>query len=265
MLGACGRKRFPSLLAKRRAGQSGRSEVRLPIFLDVIETSGTRIGGNTSAAFLAGHPSAKSSTGVPCLSVTGTFNTSLTALLLRVDLSEILLTTGGRTRKVRDGVRRNFILQQGFVEPAPEVCPRQYSALHFQPRAVLLWLLAGILFQSTLLFSALCAVLLWSALLPKLNPFDAVYNWTFGNREGAFHITPAPAPRRTAQAIAGTLALVCALLLYSGLSAAAYVVEGIFLAAVLALTLGGFCLGSFMYHLLRGRGDFARKTLPWVT
>jgi len=38
-------------------------------------------------------------------------------------------------------------------------------------------------------------------------------------------------------------------------------VEGIFLAAVLALTLGGFCLGSFLYHLLRGRGAFARQTL----
>ena len=143
-----------------------------------------------------------------------------------------------------EGVKRNFILQQGFEEPAPAVCPRQFSALHFQPRTVLLWVLAGILFQSTPLFSALCAVLWWSALLPKLNPLDAVYNWIFGHRAGAVHLTPAPAPRRTAQAMAGAFALACGLLIHFGLSTVAYVVEGIFLAAVLALTLGGFCLGS---------------------
>jgi hypothetical protein len=162
-----------------------------------------------------------------------------------------------------EGVKRNFILQQGFEEPAPAVCPRQYSALHFQPRTVFLWLLAGIWFQSAPLFYVLCAVLWWSALLPKLNPFDAVYNWTFGYRAGAFHLTPAPAPRRTSQVIAGAFALACGLLIHFGLSTAAYVVEGIFLAAVLALTLGGFCLGSFVHHMLGGRGAFARKTLPW--
>ena len=62
-----------------------------------------------------------------------------------------------------------------------------------------MWVLAGILLQSTPLFSALCAVLWWSALLPKFNPFDAVCNRSFGHRAGAFHLTPAPAPRRTAQ------------------------------------------------------------------
>jgi hypothetical protein len=43
---------------------------------------------------------------------------------------------------------RNFILQQGFEEPASAVCPRHYSALHFQPRIVLVWVVAGILFQT---------------------------------------------------------------------------------------------------------------------
>ncbi len=45
-------------------------------------------------------------------------------------------------------VKRNFILQQGFEEPAPAACPRQYSALHFQPRTVFVWIVAGILFHS---------------------------------------------------------------------------------------------------------------------
>jgi hypothetical protein len=166
---------------------------------------------------------------------------------------------------MRAGVKRNFILQQGFGEPSPAICSRQYSALNFQPRIVLVWILAGILFQSTPLFAALCAVLWWSALFARLNPFDAVYNRTFGRRASAVQLTPAPAPRRTAQAMAGGFALVCALLVHFGLFTAAYVVQAIFLAAVMALTLGGFCLGSFMYHLLRGKGAFARRTLPWAT
>jgi len=166
---------------------------------------------------------------------------------------------------MRNEVKRNFILQQGFEEPAPAVCPRQYSALHFQPRTVFLWIVAGILLQSPPVFYVLCAVLCWSALLPKLNPFDAVYNLTFGDdRIGAFHLTPAPAPRRSAQTLAGAFALACGLLIHFGFSTGAYVVEGIFAAAVLALILGGFCLGSFVYHLLSGKGAFARRTLPWA-
>jgi Domain of unknown function (DUF4395) len=162
-------------------------------------------------------------------------------------------------------VKRNFIVQQGFEEPAPAACPRQYSALHFQPRTVFFWVVAGILFQSEPLFYALCAVLWWSALLPKFNPFDNVYNWTFGRRADAFQLTPAPAPRRTSQAMAGSFALACGLLIHFDLSTAAYVLEGIFLAAVLALTLGGFCLGSFVHHLLGGKGAFVCRTLPWVS
>jgi hypothetical protein len=162
--------------------------------------------------------------------------------------------------------KRNFIVQQGFDEPAPAVCPRQYSALHFQPRTVFLWIVTGIVSQSPLVFYLLCAVLWWSALLPNFNPFDALYNLIFGsNRFAAFPLTPAPAPRRTAQAMAGVFALACGLFLHFGLFTAAYVVEGVFVAAVLALILGGFCLGSFVFHLLSGKAAFACHTLPWTT
>ena len=163
-----------------------------------------------------------------------------------------------------EGVQRNFILQQGFEEPDRAVCPRQYSALHFQGRIVFVWVVAGILFQTPAPFYALGAVLWWSALLPELNPFDAAYNLTFGRQAGAFHLTPAPAPRRTAQVMAGAFALTCGLLIHFGFPTAGYVVEAFFLAAVLALTLGGLCVGSFLYHLLRGRRAFARQTLPWA-
>src|SRR5262245_2079809 len=165
---------------------------------------------------------------------------------------------------MQDSAKRNFILQQGFDNPGPPSYSPQYSALQFQPRIVFIWLVAGIVFQSPAVFYALAAVLWWSALFPKLNPFDLLYNRTLGRQPGAFRASPAPPPRRTAQIMAGAFALACALLIHFGYDVAAYVVEGIFLAAVLALLLGGFCLGSFVYHLLRGHAEFARQTLPWA-
>lgn len=165
---------------------------------------------------------------------------------------------------MKNAMKRNFILQQGFEEPAPAACPIQYSSLQFQPRIVLLFVVAGIVFQSAGVFAVLCALLWWSALLPKLSPFDALYNGTLGRRPGALRLGPAPTPRRVAQTMGGAFALATAWLIHSGPGVAAYGLEGIFLAAVLALTLGGFCLGSFVYHLLRGHGRFARETLPWA-
>lgn len=175
--------------------------------------------------------------------------------------------TSGISRSVtlaagRDEVKRNFILQQGFEDPAPGVCPLQYSALVFQPKIVLVWVLAGILFQSQAVFAALCALLWWCALFPKLNPFSALYNRTIGT--GAFRLAPAPAPRRGAETEAGATALTIALLIHAGFVLAAYVVEAIFLTAALALAIGGFCLGSFVYHVLRGHARFALQTLPWA-
>jgi Domain of unknown function (DUF4395) len=160
--------------------------------------------------------------------------------------------------------KRNFILQQGFAEPDAGGCSRLYSGLQFQPRVILVWVLAGIVLQSLWLFAALGVVLWWNALLPKRNLFDAAYNATAGRRAGAVRLNPAPAPRRTAQAMAGAFALGCALLLHYGLMAAAYAVEGIFVAAILALLLGAFCMGSLVHHLLTGRAGFARRTLPWA-
>ncbi len=163
----------------------------------------------------------------------------------------------------RNAAKRNFILQQGFEDTAPAVCSLQYSALVFQPKIVLIGVVAGILFQSRAVFAALCALLWWSALFPKLNPFSALYNRTMGRRPGAFWLGPAPAPRRGAETEAGAVALTSALLIHAGFNLAAYVVEAIFLAAGLAVALGGFCTGSFVYHLLRGRWRFALQTLPW--
>ena len=157
--------------------------------------------------------------------------------------------------------KRNFILQQGLCEPAAETCPLQYSALLFQPRLVGLWVVVATILQSPLAFFALAAVLWWSALVPSLNPFDALYNWI---RSNDVRLSPAPAPRRFAQFLAGSFALAIGASLAAGWRMTAFILEGFFMLAVGALVLGGFCLGSFVFHVLRGRADFARRTLPWA-
>ena len=162
-----------------------------------------------------------------------------------------------------DGAKRNFILQQGLDEPVPATCSSQYSALHFQPRLVGPWVVLGIVFQSASIFFALAAVLWWGALFPRLNLFDALYNWALSRFTG-FPLAPAPAPRRFSQGMAGTFALAIAVSLTLHWRIAAFVLEGMFLTAVVALVFGGFCLGSFFFHLFGGRAGFARRTLPWA-
>ena len=164
----------------------------------------------------------------------------------------------------RDVMMRNFILQMGFADPDPAVRQRQYAALTFQPRIVLVLVVAGILFQSPSVFAVLGALLWLSALFPKLNPFSALYNLSLGRRPGAFRLGAAPAPRRGAETMAGAFALAIALLILTGFNVAACVLQAIFLAASLAVELAGFCFGTFAYHLRRGNVKFALQTLPWA-
>jgi len=157
---------------------------------------------------------------------------------------------------------RKFILQQGLEDPEPQDTHPRFEALLFQPRLIGLLFLVGITFQSPAVFLGLWAVLWWSALLPRLNPFDALYNLTLGTRAGAIHLGPAPAPRRFAQGMAGTFALAIGVLLRLEWFIPAFVLEGFLGAAIVALIFGRFCLGSYIYHLLRGGTEFAGKTLP---
>lgn len=159
--------------------------------------------------------------------------------------------------------KRNFILQQGLDDPGAERCPLAYSALHFQPRVIGVIALIGIVLQSPWLFLALGVVLVWNVLVPALNPFDLLYNATLGSRAGAVKLTPAEAPRRFAQSMAAAFTLGIGASLYYQAMTAAYVLEGFLLVALGALTIGRFCLGSWIFHLVRGRVDFATRTLPW--
>ena len=117
--------------------------------------------------------------------------------------------------------------------------------------------------QAPLVFFALAAVLWWGALAPRLNPFDALHNCTLGRRGTT--LAAAPAPRRFAQFLAGSFALAIGVSLALGWRTTALVLEGFFIVAIAALVFFGFCLGSFVFHLLCRRADFAKRTLPWAT
>lgn len=164
--------------------------------------------------------------------------------------------------KVHDS-RRNFVLQQGVDPLTTESCPARFSALMFQPRVVGSVILPAVVFQSPPVFLVLSGILWWNVALPRLNPFDAIYNRTLGRRPGAIRLQPAPPPRRFAQGMAGSFALGIGTLLLLHAATAALVLQGLLLAALVALVFGRFCLGSFVYHLLRGRSGFAKATLPW--
>jgi hypothetical protein len=117
-------------------------------------------------------------------------------------------------------------------------------------------MLAGVVLRSPLPFLALSAVLWWSALLPKRNPFDLAYNRLIAVRRGLPPPVPAPGPRRFAQALAATLMTIAAVLLLTGRLLLAEAVEAFLLAAIAAVVFRGFCLGSFVFHLLERRLRF---------
>jgi len=157
----------------------------------------------------------------------------------------------------------NFVLQQGLSAAAGPACIAQSSALMFQPRAVGVIVAAALILQSAPLFLALSVVLWWSALLPELNPFDALYRATLGRRPDAARLGPALPPRRFSQGMAGTFAGAIGILLALHETTAAFVVEGFLIVALVALLSLRLCLGSFLFHLFAGRGQFAVRTLPW--
>jgi hypothetical protein len=160
-------------------------------------------------------------------------------------------------------VRVNFIKQQGFEDGGARTCDVQYPALVFQPRVIGVLVLAGVLLQSPLLFLTLAAILLWSALVPQMNPFETVYNGLVATRRGLPRLTAAPGPRRFAQALAAALSLLIAVSLFRRWNVVAWIVEGLFLVALVALIFGAFCFGSYVFHLITGNSVYARRTMPW--
>jgi len=157
----------------------------------------------------------------------------------------------------------NFIRQQGFKDASGAACDFEYPALMFQPRVIGVLVLAAVLLQAPKLFLTLSAVLWWNALIPRLNPFDWLYNSLVAARKGLPRLTAARGPRRFSQGMAATFMLLIGASLLAGWHTLALVLEALLLGALGALIFGAFCLGAYLFHRLTGNGEFARRTLPW--
>ena len=159
---------------------------------------------------------------------------------------------------------RNFMKQQGFSEEPDSICDMHFSGLYFQPRIVWSLLVIAIVLQSPIFFLVLSAVLWWNVAFPKWNPFELFYNRVLALPRGKPMLSPAPPPRAFAQGMAAAFMLLAGLALISGWIIAAWILEAFLVIAFAALLFGKFCLGAYVYHLLRGKISFANSTLPWA-
>jgi len=170
----------------------------------------------------------------------------------------------GKRGQMPGSTKLNFVKQQGFENLEEEGCATCFPALMFQPRLVGGIVVLALLLQSGPLFLVLAAVLWWNVLLPGLNPFDALYNRLIAAPRKYPLMGPAPLPRRFAQGMAGTFMLAIGIFLLGGWFLAAWILQGLLVVALSALIFGRFCLGSYIYYLLRGNVEFANRTLPWA-
>ena len=145
--------------------------------------------------------------------------------------------------------RVRFIRMQGFT--TLDVDEELYSALMLQPRIVAATVALGLVVQSPSLFLVLSAVLLWSALVPSRNPFDAIYNYVVARPRGLAPLGVAPAPRRFAMTMAGTVSLTIGIALLAGAAITAWVFEGLFAVAVIQVVFADICGAANVYHLLQ--------------
>jgi hypothetical protein len=158
----------------------------------------------------------------------------------------------------------NFMRQQGFPEEPADACNMHFEGLYFQPRIMFSLVLVATLAQSGPMFLVLAAMLWWNTLVPRLNPFEVVYNRLVAPRRGTAPLAPAPAPRRFAQGMAAAFQTAAGVLLIVGQPIVAGVFEAGLVAAFSMLLFGKFCLGAYIFHVLRGEVRFANSTLPWA-
>jgi len=164
----------------------------------------------------------------------------------------------------------NFMKQQGFADEPADACDMHFGGLTFQPRIVFPAVIVAILLQlasvpvSAALHFVISAVLWWNTLFPALNPFERAYNRWVARPKGLLPLVPAPGPRRMAQGMAAAFNLGAGLALLYGMMPLAWVLQAMLVVAFSALLFGKFCLGAYLYHLLKGRVAFANSTLPWA-
>jgi hypothetical protein len=158
----------------------------------------------------------------------------------------------------------NFMRQQGFPEEPGDACDMHFAGLYFQPRIVFALVLVAVVLQSAPLFLAISAALWWNVLLPSLNPFEAAYNRWIAMPRGLQPLPPAPAPRRFAQAVNAAFNLASGLMLVAGWTTISWAFQAMLVVAFSLLLFGKFCLGAYVFHILRGEAAFANRTLPWA-
>ncbi len=157
----------------------------------------------------------------------------------------------------------NFMKQQGFTQEPPDRAALRFKGLQFQPTIVGAMMLVAILTQSPAIFLLVSALLWLNVLVPAANPFEQVYNRVVARPRGRPLLTKAPQPRRFAQGMAAVFMLAAGLTLLQGWRTASYVFQGLLVVAFAALLLGKFCLGAYVYHLLKGNAALANGTCPW--
>ena len=164
----------------------------------------------------------------------------------------------------------NFMRQQGFTEEPADACDMHFEGLYYQPRRVFPAIVVAIVLQlvsvpvSAALFFLVSAVLWWNTLLPARNPFEIAYNRRVAAPRGLQPLVPAPGPRRFAQGMAAAMTLGTGLALLAGQTTLAWALQAMLAAAFSLLLFGKFCLGAYLFHLLKGRVAFANSTLPWA-
>jgi hypothetical protein len=161
------------------------------------------------------------------------------------------------------GANLNFVRLQGFADTTIASCEYQYPALMWQPRVIAVLVCLGILIETGWFFIVLSAVVWWCVLLPRLNPFDAIYDYFHLKKIGHAPIGPAPAPRRFSQAIAATFMLGIGFAMIKKHDELAWTLQVILVVFLAALIFGRFCVGSYLWHQLTGKREYANKTLPW--
>ncbi len=145
--------------------------------------------------------------------------------------------------------RIQFIRQQGFYTES--VDDELYAALMLQPRIVAATVALGIALQSPVLFLVLSAALLWSALVPTRNPFDAIYNRALARPRGLRPLGTARPPRRFAMSMAGTVALTIGVALLAGATITAWVFEGLFAVAAIQVVFADVCGAANLFNLVQ--------------
>jgi len=158
----------------------------------------------------------------------------------------------------------NFMKQQGFADEPDDACGMHFEGLYFQPRIVFPLVLVAILLQSVWLHLVLSAVLWWNTLAPSLNPFELAYNRFVATPRGRVRLGPAPGPRRMAQGMAAAFNLGAALALHYGATTFAWAMQACLVIGFSLLLFGKFCVGAYLFHLIKGRVAFANSTLPWA-